>query len=155
MSAALHLAGPDDLARLEQMVAAYHIEAGLASDAAHRAAALTPLLEGSPYGAVYLMGPRRSPVGYLIVTFGWSVEFGGMESFLDEFFVRDAVRGRGIATEALTPPLPELEAAGVRAVHLEVAADNARAAKLYGKLGFRLRDDYHLMTRLAKSPHRS
>ena len=150
MSAALHLAGPDDLARLEPMVAAYHAQAELESDAAHRTAALTPLLEGSPYGAVYLLGPRRAPVGYLIVTFGWSVEFGGMESFLDELFVREAVRGRGIATEALIALIPELEAAGVRAVHLEVATDNARAAKLYGKLGFRLRDGYHLMTRRAR-----
>ena len=53
------------------MVAAFHAEAGIAQDDAGRRAALAPLLEGSPYGAVYLIGPARAPVGYLAVCFTW------------------------------------------------------------------------------------
>ena len=112
-----------------------------------RRAAIVPLLEGSPLGAIYLIGPQRAPIGYIIVTFGWSVEFGGMDAFVDELYIRRAVRGRGIATEVLSALPLALGQAGVRAIHLEVDKDNAPAQKLYARSGFRARDRYMLMTR--------
>ncbi len=150
MSAALHLAGPDDLAVLLPMVAAYHTEEEIVSDEAHLRAALGPLLDGSPMGCVYLVGPRRAPIGYIALAFGWSIEFGGMEGFVDEFFVRPGVRGRGVGTEVLQALLPQMDAAGVHALHLEAAGDKPRLHRLYSRAGFRLREGYHLMTRLAR-----
>ncbi len=150
MSAALHLAGPEDLAALMPMVAAYHEEEGITSDDEHRQAALGPLLEASPMGCVYLIGPRRAPIGYLAITFGWSIEFGGMDGFIDEFFIRPGVRGRGVGSEVLHALLPQMDAAGIHALHLEASSDRPRLAKLYSRAGFRLRDGYHLMTRTAR-----
>lgn len=150
MSAALHLAGPDDLRALLPLVEAYHTLDGIETDEDHREAAIAPLLEGSPLGCVYLIGPRRAPVGYIVITFGWSVEFGGMEGFIDEFFIRQTVRGRGVGSEVLTGLLPQLDAAGLSALNLEVRADNERLQKLYARAGFRLRNGYHLMTRRAR-----
>lgn len=150
MRAALHLAGPDDLTALLPLVAAYHEFEGIASDTDHRESALAPLLEGSPLGCVYLIGPRRAPVGYIVITFGWSMEFGGMEGFIDEFFVRQSVRGRGVGSEVLAGLLPQLDAAGLRALHLEARAGDERLRKLYARAGFRLRDSYHLMTRISR-----
>lgn len=147
MSAALHLAGPDDLAALLPMVSAYHAYDGIDCDEAHREAALSPLLEGSPLGCIYLIGPRRAPVGYIVITFGWSIEFGGMEGFIDEFFIRENVRGRGMGQEVLNKLIPQLEAAGLTALHLEASKDRPRLQKLYARAGFRLRDGYALMTR--------
>ena len=142
----LHLAGPADLRRLEPMVAAYHAHEGIESDEAHRAAALSPLLEGSPLGAIWLIGPAIAPVGYVVVAFGWSIELGGMEGFIDEIFIREKVRGRGMATEALGLLIPALAEAGVRALHLEVAQDSP-ARRLYARSGFEDRS-FALMTRL-------
>lgn len=146
MTAALHLATPDDLHRLEPMVAAYHAVEGIGSTSDHRRAALTPLLEGSPHGAVYLIGPRRAPVGYIAVTFGWSIELGGMDGFIDEIFIRDGVRGRGMGSEVLSALLPRLADAGVKAMHLEVAHTKTRARAFYERHGFTPRERYHLMT---------
>ncbi len=149
MSAALHLAGTDDLDRLEPMVAAYHALEGIPSTEADRRAALLPLLDGTlPFGVAYLIGPRRSPVGYIVVSFGYSVELGGIDGFVDEFFIRERVRGRGIGTEVLGKLLPALSDTGVRALHLEVARDNDAAQRLYGRAGFTMRDRYALMTRV-------
>lgn len=147
MSSRLHLAGPEDLVRVEAMVAQYHRQAGIASDHETRTAALAPLLEGSPHGAVWLIGPRMSPVGYVAVSFGWSIELGGMDGFIDEVWLREAVRGRGMGGEALSELLKTLDGAGVRALHLEMAEGNP-AARLYGRLGFKRRD-FALLTRLA------
>ena len=150
MSAALHLAGPDDLDRLMPMVSACHAERGLTSDPDRREAAVAPLLDGSPHGAVYLIGPRKSPVGFIVVTFGWSLEFGGMDGSVDEFWIRPNVRGRGMGFEVLSALLPALEGAGLRALHLEAEEGNLRAQKLYARHGFRLREGQRLMTRLAR-----
>lgn len=147
MSAALTLAAPEHFERLDALVTAFHAEEGISLPDDARHAALHPLLDGIPHGAAYLIGPPRAPIGYVIVTFGWSVEFGGMDGFVDEIYVRPGVRGRGIAGEVLLALPRALAGAGVKALHLEVAADNAAAQRLYSRSGFALRHGYHLMTR--------
>jgi GNAT superfamily N-acetyltransferase len=147
MSAALTLAGPEHLDRLLPLVAAFHAEAEIAQSGEARRAALAPLLDGIPHGTVYLIGPPKAPIGYIIITFGWSVEFGGLDGFVDEFFIRPGVRGRGIATEVLLSLPRALAAAGLRALHLEVETGHDGARRLYAKAGFKSRDRYHLMTR--------
>lgn len=150
MSAALHLAAAEDIDRLLPLVAAFHALEGIGSDEEARRAALTPLLEGSPLGCVYLIGPRAAPLGYIAISFGWSIEFGGMDGFIDEFYIRDAVRGRGVGSEVLNALLPKLDQAGVKALHLEAAKDRPRLARLYARAGFQTREPYTLMTRRAR-----
>ncbi len=147
MSAALHLAKPGDLDRVMALVTAFHAEEGLDGTDEARRAALQPLLDGIPHGCVYLIGPARAPLGYVVITFGWSVEFGGMDAFVDEIFIRPAVRGRGIATEVLIALPKALAQAGVRALHLEVDRENEIAQRLYARAGFRSRGRYMLMSR--------
>ncbi|WP_171099535.1 MULTISPECIES: N-acetyltransferase [unclassified Ruegeria] len=147
MSAALRLARPEDLDRLMTLVSAFHAEEGIDQDADTRRAALSPLLDGIPHGCIYLIGPSRAPLGYLILTFGWSVEFGGMDGFIDEIYIRPAVRGRGIATEVLLELPKALAGAGLTALHLEVDRTNESANKLYLRTGFKPRDRYMLMSK--------
>ena len=147
------LAGPEDLDRLEALCAQFHAEMGYPTDTEHRRAALAPLLEGSPHGAAYLIGPRRAPVGYLVVTFTWSVELGGLDGYIDEIWMRGKVRGRGMGGEVLSALMRELAKAGLKSLHLETAPDS-RAARLYERLGFRetgmvlLRADLRRLARL-------
>lgn len=148
MSAALRLARPEDLDRLMALVTAFHVEARIEQDADKTRNALVPLLEGIPHGCVYLIGPGRAPLGYIILTFGWSVEFGGMDGFVDEIYIRPAVRGRGIATEVLLDLPKALAGAGLTALHLEVDRTNEAAQKLYLRTGFRPRDKYMLMSKV-------
>ncbi|WP_170375669.1 MULTISPECIES: GNAT family N-acetyltransferase [Ruegeria] len=147
MSAALKLARPEDLDRLMSLVAAFHAEAGIEQDADQRREALAPLLEGIPHGCVYLIGPGRAPLGYIVLTFGWSVEFGGMDGFVDEIYIRPAVRGRGIATEVLLDLPKALAGAGLTALHLEVDRTNEATQRLYLRTGFKARDRYVLMSK--------
>ncbi len=144
--AALTLCGPEEAERLADLMSRFADEYGMAGRDEARNASVAPLLDGSPYGAAYLFGPTRAPTGYLIVTFGWSIEMGGMEAWIDEIYVRTAVRGRGLATEALFALARALRDAGVTAIHLEVDRDDPAAQKLYRKCGFAPRDRYSLMT---------
>lgn len=147
MTTALHLARPDDFARLENLVSAFHEEAGIDTRSDARQAALAPLLDGSPHGVAYLIGPARSPIGYIVISFGWSLEFGGMDGFVDEIYLRPAVRGRGIAGEVLNALPKALAAAGLKALHLEVERDDSKALRLYTRAGFKPRESFMLMSK--------
>ena len=137
MTQILHLANLGDLDRVLSMVERCHSETGINSSDELRQAAVQPLLEGSPLGAIWLIGPRMSPVGYVCVGFGWSLELGGMDGFIDEIWIRDKVRGRGMGTEAIAALQKALAEAGVVALHLEAA--NAKAGRLYERAGFQRR----------------
>lgn len=147
MSAALTLAKPDHLDKLIALVTAFHAEAGIEMKDEARESGLAPLLDGIPHGAAYLIGPPRAPIGYIVITFGWSVEFGGLDAIIDELYIRPGVRGRGIASEALIALPRALAGGGLRAIHLEVDRDNAAAVKLYRRAGFRERDRYMVMSK--------
>ena len=92
MTTAINLAGPDDLDRALALMARFHEEAGLGYDDAHRQAVMEPLLAGSPLGGVWLIGPQRAPLGYVMVSFGWSVAQGGMVGWLEELFFHNRQR---------------------------------------------------------------
>ncbi|GGH19555.1 Ribosomal protein S18 acetylase RimI [Cribrihabitans marinus] len=147
MTAALRLARPEDLDRVTALVEAFHAETGLAQTDEERRAAVAPLLDGIPHGCVYLIGPARAPLGYVVITFGWSVEFGGMDAFVDEIYIRPAIRRRGIAGEVLTELPKALARGGIKALHLEVDGDDTSAQRLYQRAGFQGRDRYMLMSR--------
>lgn len=147
MSAALTLGKPDHLEKLQLLCAAFHEESGIEQSDAGRSAALLPLLEGSPYGMVYLIGPPRAPIGYIVICLGWSVEFGGLDAIIDELYIRPGVRGRGVAQEALIALPRALSEVGLRAVHLEVDRTNEAAIKLYRRAGFAPRENYMFMSR--------
>ncbi len=147
MSAALTLATVEHFERIMPLVAAFHTEEGIELSDGARADAIRPLLEGSPHGVAYLIGPARAPIGYIVVCFGWAVELGGMDGFVDELYIRPGVRGRGMASEVLTALPRALAQVGLKALHLEVSTDNDGAQRLYKRAGFALRDGYHLMTR--------
>lgn len=148
MTTAIHLATPDDAPRVLSLISAFHDEYGIDRTDDQRAAALTPLLQGSPLGAVWLFGLAKAPTGYVIITFGWSMELGGMDAFVDELYVRPKVRKRGIASEVLTAIASSLSDVGVKAIHLEIDRDDTTTQRLYARARFDLRDRYSLMTRV-------
>lgn len=147
MSASIHLAGPEDEDRVLSLVSAFHAEQGFPLDPEQRRASIHPLLNGSPYGSVYLIGPQRAPIGYVAVTFTWSLEYGGLDAALDEVYLRPGVRGRGIASEVLAAICKRLFEAGVQLIDLEVDRDNAAARRLYERMGFEPRESYLIMHR--------
>ncbi len=144
---ALTLAKPGDIDTTLPLIAAFHAEMGIAQEDAARRAAVAPLLDGSPHAAIYIAGPARAPIGYVVVSFGWSLEFGGLDGFLDEIYIRPGVRGRGIGSDILASLPRALAGAGLRALHLEVARADARTRGFYERMHFNARDDYMLMSR--------
>jgi GNAT superfamily N-acetyltransferase len=109
-------------------------------------AALKEIFNNSTLGKVWLISLNDEMIGYLILTFGFSVEFGGRDSFVDEFYIREAYRGKGYGRKAMEFVEETARKLGVKAVHLEVNRGNTNSPQVYRKLGFVDRS-YYLMTR--------
>lgn len=135
MSTAINLATAADLDQVVGLMQRYHQEAGLPFDDSHRTAVAAPLLAGNPLGAIWLIGPVRAPLGYVMISFGWSMAHGGMVGWLDEVFIRASVRDRGIGTEVMHAVVVNLRKAGLRAMHVQLPA-NALAAGFCKRAGF-------------------
>jgi diamine N-acetyltransferase len=109
-------------------------------------AALTGLLRNPAFGRVWLICAGETVVGYVVLTFGYSLELLGRDAFVDEFFLLESHRGRGwgrITMEFVEQAARALE---VHAIHLEVTRQNSGAQQFYPKLGFEDRG-HHLMSK--------
>ncbi|PJJ87138.1 acetyltransferase (GNAT) family protein [Brevirhabdus pacifica] len=122
------------------------VQAAEAAEAEARHEALLELLGGTPLGVIYLIGPRRSPIGYIALSFGHSIARGGIIGSVEEFYLRRALRGRGIGTEVLGNLLRALSSHGLRALRVETEAD-APGAGLFRRLGFREAAGQRVLTR--------
>lgn len=108
--------------------------------------ALKEFINTPDWGSVWLIMARDHPIGYIIVTFGYSLEFKGRDAFVDEFFLDEAYRNQGIGSQTLDYVTHFCKNQGIKALHLEVAKTNHLAQHTYQKLGFNKRDKYFLMT---------
>ncbi|MBI1744245.1 GNAT family N-acetyltransferase [Candidatus Acetothermia bacterium] len=114
--------------------------------AAHRIA-LENLLKSDAYGKVWLIELEQEVIGYVVLVFGYSLEFHGRDAIIDELFIVEKYRRRGIGTRVLLFLEEVCRTNDVRALHLEVEHANTSAQAFYRKVGF---TDHHryLMTRL-------
>ena len=92
-----------------------------------------------------------TPVGYIVLCFGYSLEYLGRDAFLDEFYLIESHRGRGWGRKTLEFVCVQARLQDVRAIHLEVVRRNTSAREFYRKLGFKDHDHY-MMTLCLTEP---
>ena len=147
MTAAFRLADESDVPAILRLMGNLYREDGvvrLEVPAAEHA--LRGLLAEPGAGLVWVAEQGGEPVGYLAVTFGYSLEYHGPDAFIDEIYVAPAHRGRGVGRAAIALAEGACRARGIGALHLEVERANVRAEALYRRAGFR-EGDRRLMTR--------
>jgi GNAT superfamily N-acetyltransferase len=143
----LLLADESQLEALLPLVRGYHEFEHVSMSDAERAGAVAPLLRpGSSLGRIWLVRSGGGVVGYAALTFGYSIEFRGRDAFVDELFLVEKARGRGMGSAVLEVLKREAAALGIVALHLEVARDNRRARRVYERWGFEPREQFHLMS---------
>ncbi len=86
-------------------------------------------------GRVWLLEADAQPAGYIALTLSFSMEYGGLRGFVDDLFVRQPYRGRGLATAALAEVRRACATLDVRALHVEVGPENDPALRVYQRLG--------------------
>lgn len=92
----------NDISALMPLMRAYHDFEGIIATDSERLEVVRPLLsEESGFGRIWLIEASSETVGYIAICFGYSIEFGGRDAFVDEFFITEAARGRGLGRIAL------------------------------------------------------
>lgn len=142
----LEPAGPAQLEELLPLVSAYHAFENVESSSEHRRSSVANLLRDKSLGEIWLIRKPDSLIGYIAVCYSYSIEFGGRDAFIDEFYVEAAERGRGIGSWVLVEVSALLRERNIVALHLEVDGTNERAQSTYGRAGFSSRDKYHVMS---------
>ncbi|HEX3355812.1 MAG TPA: GNAT family N-acetyltransferase [Tepidisphaeraceae bacterium] len=150
MQVDLVAAVPDDLPRLyvwmRQLRAADPMETEEFVPAGLAQAAMERLLNEPQTGRVWLIHVDGSAVGYIALTFTFSIEFGGRTAFIDELLIEESCRGRGVGRRVVEWVIDASKKLGVSNLVLEVSEENERARRLYRGCGFTDRK-YRLMTR--------
>jgi len=98
--------------------------------------ALCQLISDQVSGVIWLICDGTTLVGYIVLTFGYSLEYHGREVFIDEFFIQPSHRGRGWGRRTLRYVEDASREFGVQAVHLEVTHANKGAQEFYPKMSF-------------------
>src|SRR3989338_4302934 len=119
MATAFDPARPAEADTLLALMQAFYAEEGLSYDAERAEASLGELLARPALGRAWLVREDGDLVGYLAVTFGFSLEFGGRFGLLDEIYLRPDARGRGLGAAILDHVAAFALAQDLSAVRLE------------------------------------
>jgi GNAT superfamily N-acetyltransferase len=142
----LTIADQADAPAILSLAQAFHAEDGHPlSDQGERA--LEHLLDDQTHGLVFKIEGSSGLIGYAVLCFGYSVELGGRDVFLDDFYIIPSERGQGLGHFVMDALIGFVREVGCAALHLEVVAGN-RTEVFYRRLGFRDRDSAFLTLRL-------
>src|SRR5262245_20908113 len=112
-------ADQDDLDALLDLVREYYAFDGHTYDRDAVHAALAGLFHEPSFGSIWLICDGTVPIGYVVLTIGYSIEYRGHDAFVDELYLRESYRGRGWGRRALAFVEQACRDRGVKALHLE------------------------------------
>jgi GNAT superfamily N-acetyltransferase len=111
-------------------------------------AALTQLLVNPALGRAWLIVADGTTVGYIVLTFGFSLESHGRDGFIDELYLAPEWRRQGFGAAAVELVSAEAQRLGLQKLYLEVERPNNDARRFYRRLGFADHNRFLLSRRL-------
>jgi GNAT superfamily N-acetyltransferase len=135
-----------DLERMMPLVREFYVFEKLVLEEQRYRELAVELIANEQLGRLLVIESDADLIGYAVIGFGFSLEFGGRDALLDEFYVRAEFRGHGIGTRVLSSVEELCRAKGIRALHLEADYVNARVHEFYKRAGF-YDHERHLMTK--------
>jgi len=101
------------------------------------ARAITLFLRKPELGFVWLAYADGKAAGVCIVCYAVSTSIGGVVAKLDDVFVADGYRGKGVGTKMIEALKAELKKKKVGRIDTAVHLRNPGAARYYARLGFK------------------
>jgi ribosomal protein S18 acetylase RimI-like enzyme len=125
----------DDIPVLVDLMQEFYAEADYPLDRHWASASFSALLQDDSRGATWIVFHDSEPAGYIVLTIRFSMEYGGLDAFIDDLFIRRFCRRLGLGRAALNALFAECERRRLLAVHVEVGHDNVAAQALYRSYG--------------------
>ncbi len=102
---------------------------------AHLEAGFEELMRSEQYAYAYMCEADGEAVGYALIAKTFSQEAGGIVLWVEELFIKDGYRDKGLG-KAFFAHFFDTLPAEVKRVRLEIELDNARAIAVYKSFGF-------------------
>ncbi|MGH8012374.1 MAG: GNAT family N-acetyltransferase, partial [Candidatus Binataceae bacterium] len=96
----LYRARLSDMAQLLELIKAYYRFDHITFNAKSVREALRELLRDCSLGIVWIMRDAEKAVGYIVLTFNYDLEFGGLEGLITDLFIRSEYRSHGLGRRA-------------------------------------------------------
>lgn len=125
-----------DIPNIIQMMQEFYIIDNYSFDQKATETNLLLVIKDETIGTVNLIELEDEIVGYFALTFGFSFEYGGKTGLLDEFYIRESFRGKGIGRLTMDYIEEIATDLGVKMLQLEVEVKNKNALKLYNNYGY-------------------
>lgn len=106
---------------------------------AHFVRTFEECMRSGAYSKGYILEAVGQTAGYALVSKSYSQEAGGFVYWLEELYIVDKFRSRGLGSEFLRYVEENKEKDVVR-LRLEVEAENTKAVSLYKRLGYEVLD---------------
>lgn len=92
------------------------------------------ITSNSPFTVGYIVEINSEVAGYILLSFTYSNEAGGLTVLLEEIFVKEEFRGLGLGSKMIN--YTKEKYSNAKRFRLEVENDNVKAINLYKSLGF-------------------
>lgn len=136
MKPQVRAATANDVTALVALMSAFYAEGQYSLPPLPAARAFHAMLAEPHWGAIWLAEEAATAIGYVVLTLGFSMEYGGLRGVVDDFYVRPRSRGRGIGAALLAAVRSACMERGVRVLHVEVGPENLTALRLYERAGY-------------------
>jgi len=130
------IAGEKDVPEILKMMEQFNSIDNYPFDKGQTKENLLLFLADQNLGRAWVIDSENLIIGYIILAFGFSFEYGGRDAFIDELFLKSEYRQKGIGKLAMDFIQDEAIGLGIKVVHLEVEKHNEKGAKLYRKKGY-------------------
>lgn len=131
---------------LDLMQKLYAVDGSVTFNATFARKALMQLFSDESMGRVWLIQDENQTVGYVVLTLSYSLEYGGRDAFIDEFYIESDYQNQGIGKQTIEFLEEVCISLDVQAIHLEVEKENTSAQGFYRRVGFEDHNRY-LMTK--------
>ena len=153
MAQQLRSAAADDVPSLVALMTEFYAEADYPLPQEPATRAFHKLIAEPQWGGIWMAAEATSPVGYIVLTFSFSMEYGGVRGFVDDLYVQPQARGRGIGAALLSTVRSVCVLRGVRNLQVEIGSENGTARRLYQRAGYVERGHLLLSLPLAAPVH--
>lgn len=150
MSHMIRPATLSDIETLVRLIKDFYAESGFDLPETSAARTFAALLDDWRFGQVWLVEVDGHPAGFVVLTVSFSMEYGGLRGFVDDFFISPKYRNQGLGHAALEEVKRACRQRGVRALVVEVGPQNDAALSAYKHVGFV--DTGHALLKLELAP---
>ena len=106
----------------------------------HNASRAAAALARSGYRRAWLAEADGVAVGYIILTYNYDIEFGGMQGIITDLYLEPGYRRQGLGARLIATALAFCRSRKIGAVELQVTRTNRGALSFYRNLGFKTLD---------------